>query len=242
MSGPDAVNDRLPLVLLPALLCDEELFRAQVTAIADLADPLVLDVVEPSLEAAAARVLQRAPTRFALAGTSAGGNLALEVLAAAPSRVVGLWLTGSNAAAHRDPAGARRLDDRVRAGEFDKVVDELAARCIHASGPRAAEALGTLRRMARRCGPDVFLLQNEAVITRRDRSSVLDGLAVPTLLLWGRHDQFAPPERAAAIASRLPFARLEVLDDCGHLPTLEHPDESTQAVRHWLQSITASAI
>jgi pimeloyl-ACP methyl ester carboxylesterase len=234
------VGARVPLVLLPALLCDAELYRAQVAAIADLAEPLVITVAEPSIEAAAAAVLSRAPERFALAGTSAGGNLALEVLATARSRVLGLWLTGVNPGASGDPAGTRRLSDRVRAGEFDKVVDELAARCIHAGGPRAAEALATLRGMAQRGGPAVFLRQNEAMLTRHDRSAVLDGLAVPTLLLWGRHDQFSSPERASAIASRLRSPQLEVLDDCGHLPTLEHPDPTTLAVRAWLRSLQPS--
>ena len=63
---------------------------------------------------------------------------------------------------------------------------------------------------------------------------------MPALLLWGRHDTFAPPERAAAIASRLSSARLEVLEDCGHLPTLEAPDATTRAVRTWLEAIRAS--
>ena len=133
---------RVPLVLLPALLCDEELYRAEVAAIADLADPLVVTVAEPSIETAAAVVLSRAPERFALAGTSAGGNLALEVLATARSRVLGLWLTGVNPGASADPAGTRRLSDRVRAGEFDKVADELAARC---RGARHATRHGASR-------------------------------------------------------------------------------------------------
>src|SRR2546425_5722137 len=160
------------LVLLPALLCDVELYSLQIAAIADLAEPLVLTAAEADLAKSAQRVLERAPARFALAGTSAGGNLALEVLAAAPARVIGLWLTGVNPGAHADPSGARRLSERVRVGEFDAVVEELAARCIHASGPRAAEALATVRRMAWRFGPEAFLRWNDALIARRDRRDV----------------------------------------------------------------------
>ncbi|PYM79134.1 MAG: hypothetical protein DME09_21980 [Candidatus Rokuibacteriota bacterium] len=106
----------MSLVLLPALLCDVELYSLQIAAIADLAGPLVLTAAEADLAKFAQRVLERAPARFALAGTSAGGNLALEVLAAAPSRVIGLWLTGVNPGAHADPSGARRLSEGVRAG------------------------------------------------------------------------------------------------------------------------------
>ena len=59
------------------------------------------------------------------------------------------------------------MQRRVRAGEFEAVLDVLAARCVHAAGARAA--LGVLRAMARRAGSEVFLHQSEAVITRRDR-------------------------------------------------------------------------
>jgi pimeloyl-ACP methyl ester carboxylesterase len=232
----------LPVVLLPALLCDLELYATQLPTLTDLADPLVVTWAERDMARAAALVLERGPARFVLAGTSAGGNVALEVLAAAPARVAGLWLTGVNPGRHADPDGARLMQQRVRAGEFEAVLDVLAARCVHAAGARADEALGVLRAMARRAGPDVFLRQSEAVITRRDRWDVLTGLDVPTLLLWGREDAFASVETARAIADRVRDARLVVVDDCGHLPTLERPEACVPAVRTWLIAVAERAL
>jgi len=228
------VAARVPLVLLPALLCDAGLYRAQFDALGDIADAQVIVATESSLARSAQVVLSQAPPRFALAGTSAGGNLALEVLATAPARVTGFWLTGSNAAVHGDVTGARRLSERARAGEYERVVDELAALCIHAAGPHGPAALATLRAMAVRAGLDVFLRQHEAVITRADRSAVFKTLTVPTLFLWGRHDRFSPPERAEAYAAGVPSARVVVVEDCGHLPTLEQPEAATAAIREWL--------
>jgi pimeloyl-ACP methyl ester carboxylesterase len=183
-------------------------------------------------------VLRQAPPRFTLAGTSAGGSLALEIVARASERVAGLWLMGANPGASADPAGARRLNERVRAGEFTAVVEELAVRAIYANGPRGVEATETFRRMAHRAGPEVFLRDNAALIAREDRWSALSLLVVPTLLLWGRHDQFASVERAREIAARMPSARLVVLEDCGHLPTLEQPDACVRAARNWLGQCT----
>jgi pimeloyl-ACP methyl ester carboxylesterase len=228
------INVMLSLVLLPALLCDAELYRTQAVALADLADPLSLPASGSTLAESAQAVLRQAPPRFALAGTSAGGSLALEIVASAPARVAGLWLMGANPGASADPDGARRLNERVRAGEFAAVVDDLAARAIYANGPRAAGATETFRRMAHRAGPEVFLRDNAALIAREDRWSALGLLAVPTLVLWGRHDQFATVERAREIAARVPSARLVVLEDCGHLPTLEQPDACVRAARDWL--------
>ena len=228
---------RVPLVLLPAMLCDAELYGPQIDALAKVADSRVIVASESSLAKSAEVVLRQAPPRFALAGTSFGGNLALEVLAVAPERVVGFWLSGSNAPGHGDPAGARRLSDRVRTGDYERVVDELAAMCIHAAGPRGSAALATLRAMALRAGAGVFLRQNESVITRADRSGVFKNLTVPTLFLWGRHDRFSPPERAQTYAADVRGARVVVVEDCGHLPTLEQPEASTRAVREWLATL-----
>jgi len=96
--------------------------------------------------------------------------------------------------------------------------------------------------MARRAGPDIFLRQSEAVITRRDRWDVLTGLDVPTLLLWGRQDQFASVETARTIAARVSDTRLVVLDECGHLPTLEQPEPCVPAVRTWLTDVVERAL
>ena len=224
----------LPLVLLPAMLCDAELYRAQAVALADLAGPLNLPASGLTLAESAEAVLRQAPLRFALAGTSAGGNLALEIVARAPARVAGLWLMGANPGVSADPNGSRRMNERVRAGAFAAVVDALAARAIYASGPHGPEATETFRRMALRAGPEVFLRDNAALIAREDRWGALGLLAVPTLLLWGRQDQITNVERAHEIAARLPSAQLVVLDDCGHLPTLEQPDACVRAARDWL--------
>ena len=169
-----------PLVLLPAMLCDAELYGVPIEA---LGTALIFPVAESSLELAARSVLSQAPPRFALAGTSAGGNLGLEMIVQAPERVAGLWLMGANPGPHADPVSARRRSERVRAGEFAAVVDELAARIVHPRGPRGAEAEAAFRRMAHRTGPEGFLWQNEAMITRGDRWSALDGLRVPTSVL-----------------------------------------------------------
>jgi pimeloyl-ACP methyl ester carboxylesterase len=224
-------------VLLPALLCDAGLYGAQRDALDDVADTRVIVASEPTLARSAQLVLSQAPPRFALGGTSAGGNLALEILATAPERVLGFWLTGSNAAAHGDVAGARRQQERVRAGDYEGVVEELGDRCIHMAGPRGPAARAALRAMALRAGPEMFLRQSEAVITRADRSSFFRALQVPTLLLWGRHDQFVPPARAEQYAADTAGARAVIVESCGHLPTLEQPEAATATVREWLTAV-----
>ena len=60
---------RVPLVLLPALLGDADLYRSQIDALGDLADVRVIVASEAGLARSAQAVLVQAPPRFALGGT-----------------------------------------------------------------------------------------------------------------------------------------------------------------------------
>ena len=78
----------LSLVLLPGLLCDSDLWRHQISRFGGKIDCRVADLTGADSIAALARaVLDRAPDRFALAGLSMGGYVALEILRQAPERV-----------------------------------------------------------------------------------------------------------------------------------------------------------
>jgi pimeloyl-ACP methyl ester carboxylesterase len=230
-------RERRSVVFLPAMLCDDELYRPQIEGLRDLIDPLVLSVTDATMIEAAKTVLRQAPTSFLLVGTSYGANVALEVVMRAPSRVVGLWLMGCNPGPARDPIVARQRNERVKRGGFDTVVDELAATITYEHGPHATEAASCFRRMARRAGATVFLRQNETLLDRSDHRDDLARITCPTLLVWGRGDRFAGVEHGADMGAKIRGARLVVLEGCGHLPTLERPDATVAVAREWLRLV-----
>src|SRR3954466_9639819 len=81
------------LILVPGLLCTRALFAPQVDVLAPSVRIIVADHTrDDAMEAIASRLLAAAPTRFALAGLSMGGYVALEVLRQAPQRVTRLAL------------------------------------------------------------------------------------------------------------------------------------------------------
>ena len=237
MTDDEHARPRLPMVCLPAMLCTGDLYEPQLHAWQDLVEPLVLTVAEATMAQAAREVLRHAPPRFLLVGTSYGGNLALEVVATAPSRVTGLWLMGCNPGPPGDPDGSRRRNSHAQRGEFDAIVDELAALIAHEGGPHAREAVDSFRRMARQTGPTVFRRQNASLLGRGDRRADLARIACPTLLVWGREDRFTPIHHGREMSARIPGARLVVLDECGHLPTLERPAATIALGREWLASL-----
>jgi pimeloyl-ACP methyl ester carboxylesterase len=88
--------------------------------------------------------------------------------------------------------------------------------------------------MARNIGRDAFVRQEEAIMSRSDSRALLPTIAVPTLVLCGRQDAVAPLDRHEEMAAGIPGARLEVIEECGHLSTLERPAEVSAALRAWL--------
>jgi pimeloyl-ACP methyl ester carboxylesterase len=84
--------------------------------------------------------------------------------------------------------------------------------------------------MALSLGTDVFINQSHALRARQDYSDVLRRVACPTLILCGRHDVLCPPERHHAMQDMIPHARLVIIDEAGHLPTLEVPEKVAAAL------------
>src|SRR5215213_3598245 len=110
-----------PLVLLPGLLCDQRLFAPQLPALASLRQVLIPDLTQDdSIEGMARRVLDAAPDRFALAGLSMGGYVALEIMRLAPGRVSRLALLDTRARSDTPEETARRrgLLELSAEGEF----------------------------------------------------------------------------------------------------------------------------
>lgn len=61
-------------------------------------------------------------------------------------------------------------------------------------------------------------------------------LAIPTLFAWGDRDSFAPPSSGHDLAARMPAARVEILDDAGHLPQLDQPEALARSIEGFLRA------
>ncbi|MEO0945053.1 MAG: alpha/beta hydrolase, partial [Pseudomonadota bacterium] len=85
-------------------------------------------------------------------------------------------------------------------------------------------------------GPDVFIRQSEALMTRPDQSETLRRANLPALILCGRHDRLCPLERHTLMADLIAGAVLKVIEDAGHLPTLEQPQATTRELENWLRA------
>jgi len=228
---------RQPLVLLPGLLCDHALWRPVTDALAAEAAGVVADLtLDDSFPAMAGRVLAWAPPRFALAGLSMGGYVAQEIMRQAPERVTRLALLDTTARADTEEQTARRrgLIELSRQGKFKGVTPRLLPLLIHPDRLGDEALVAVVTGMAERVGPDAFLRQQTAIMGRPEGIADLGRIACPTLVLCGRQDALTPLARHEEIVAHVPGARLVVIEECGHLSTLERPRETVAAFRDWL--------
>ncbi|QVM86186.1 alpha/beta fold hydrolase [Novosphingobium decolorationis] len=232
---PRGADARQPLVLVPGLSCDETLWAAQVEGLADVAAPMIGDTLhDDTLPAMARRILAAAPPRFALAGFSMGGYVAMEIWRQAPERISRIAFLDTSAGA--DDADAARLRQAAittaRKRSLEAVLRGSLRRLVHPDTARAtAEAVVA---MALGVGLETYANQQRAIMARPDSRADLARINVPALVLAGAQDKLTPPERARDIAAHTPGARLELVEQCGHMAPMEKGAAVTAHLRDWL--------
>ena len=225
-----------PVVFLPGLICDQRLWRDVIDGLADSIAPMVADLrLDESIAAMAARTLAAAPPRFALAGLSMGGYVALEVMRQAPERVTHLALFDTSARADTEERRQTRRKgiEMIGQGKFIGVSRGLLGQLVaphHLGTPLAEE----VQAMSERVGGDVYIRQQRAIMGRIDSLPHLKDIAVPTLVGVGALDKMTPPELAEEMASHIPNAELVQFPDAAHLPTMEDPGPVVEAMQGWL--------
>lgn len=226
-----------PLILVPGMMCDARLWQAVIGPLSARRPVLCAWIGgQETVEAMAAAVLEAAPPRFALAGLSLGGIVAMAVLRLAPERVERLALMDTNPFAEPEPLRARRTPQvaRVLAGSLDAVMRAELMPWYTAGGPESPAILDLCLEMARGLGPAVFARQSAALATRPDASDVLAAYAGPALVLTGAADRLCPMDRHTAMHGLLKRSRLAVIEGAGHLPVLERPEPTLAALEAWL--------
>ncbi len=226
-----------PLVFIPGLLCDERLWENQIEEFGDKYDISVADVSKDnSIEGMARRLLESSPERFALAGLSMGGYVALEVMRHAPERVEKLALLDTSARPDTLEKTEARLELVLLAREsgLEEVIHKLLPRLLHPGRLDDEKLVTTVVGMALSTGVEAFERQEWAIINRPDSRESLPFIECPTLVLCGREDGITPTALHEELAENIPDSTLRIIGKCGHLSTLERPEEVNAMLGEWL--------
>jgi pimeloyl-ACP methyl ester carboxylesterase len=232
------VTDNLPIVLVPSLNGSARLYGPQIAELWRLGPITIADHTrDDSMAAIARRLLDAAPPRFRYVGLSMGGYLAFEIMRQAPQRVAKMAILDTSARADV-PEIIELRKERIalaKAGRFEEVIETTWEPLVHTS-LRVGTPLKSIHvAMCRDVGPESYVRQQTACMTRIDSRPTLATIRCPTLMIVGAQDEPTPPHLAEEIAHGIAGARLVKVPECGHFSTLERPDTVTKELVAFLR-------
>jgi pimeloyl-ACP methyl ester carboxylesterase len=166
-----------------------------------------------------------------------GGRVAFEVYRLAPQRVTRLAVMNTGVGpvvGTEEERGRRHLLSIAFAQGIRPMAMEWLKGMIPPSRYYDTDLVEPIIRMFERKTPELFLIQQEALLARRDARPVLATVKCPTLVLTGRDDIWSPPVRHEEIAAGIRGSRLVLVPECGHMSTMEQPGAVSVALRDWL--------
>ena len=227
----------LPILLVPGLNCSPRLYAAQMPALWRFGPVTVVDHTrDDTMAAIAKRILDAAPPRFALAGLSMGGYVALEIVRQAADRVERLALLDTGSRADAPEATAKRHANiaLAQSGRFEDVIGPQFPLYVNPARANDAALKAEYLAMCHDVGPEAYVRQQKAIMTRADARPLLRTIRVPTLVLVGEQDAATPPALSDEMAAAIPGARLVKVAECGHLSTMERPEAVTRELVEWM--------
>lgn len=227
----------LPIVFIPGLMCTGRIYQHQAETLGQTR-PVVLanHWSHDTMAGIAKSILDVAPDKFALAGTSMGGYAALEIMRQAPQRVAKLILMSTSAKpdAPERSADRRKQVEGARQYGLRAGTKALYPKLVHPARHEDAPMLSTFIEMAEQLGVEAFARQIEAIIGRADSRPALNTIAVPTLVIAGKDDALITPDNSEEIAAGIKDARLELVAHCGHMGMIERPETYTKLIADFL--------
>jgi len=225
-------------LLLPGLLNDASLFTDQIAALATLGKVEVGDLTTAETIADLASSVLKASSseRFILIGLSLGGYVAFEIMRQAPERVAGLVLIDTTARPETAEASAKReVLIKLAAKDLTAVTEQLLPLLSHPERMNFPDVRGVIQSMASSLGKEVFVRQQRAIMGRPDSQPTLATITCHTLVICGREDLITPPALAKEMADGIKHAKLKLIDQCGHLATLDQPAEVSRLLLEWIE-------
>jgi pimeloyl-ACP methyl ester carboxylesterase len=228
------------IYLLCGLLCDETVWEQQTPTLKALGYEVKTLSFQgfDSLPAMASHLLEQAPERFSLAGHSMGGRVALEAYRQAPERIDRLALldTGYAPALPEETESRGLLVNKALAEGIDAIAETWARPMLGPSRQTDSALLDEILRMVGRMSGEIYAGQTQALLNRPDATDVLASIHCPTLVLCGQQDSWSSPERHRQMAGMIPNSELVLIDDCGHMSTMEQPQAVLSALKAWMET------
>ena len=223
--------------MVPGMMCDERIFSPQIEELSKNLEVTVADISSfPTVRELASDLLKKAPKSFSLLGHSMGGIVAMEIYSQEPNRIEKLILMDTNPKAELDEVKLKREPQikEVNKGKLLEVMrDEMKPNYL-AESENKRSVLNVCMDMALTLGPDVFINQSRALQSRLDQQNTIQSIKIPVLIMCGSEDKLCPVERHEMMHNMISDSDLIIINNAGHMPTLEQPRETTEVLKEWL--------
>lgn len=164
-----------------------------------------------------------------VAGHSMGGYVALAFARSYPERLLGLGLIASQAVADTPETKAARYKqaEAILANGVSETADGMSVKLT------ADLKLQTwLKKLILSQRPQALAGALWAMAERPDSTPYLSGFNFPLVLVHGLADALIPVERARAVKAAAAQAQLAEVVEAGHMPMMEAPQETSEALSH----------
>lgn len=204
--------------------------ESDVTAGTVLLDEMALDILH-LLDALAVK-------QAVFVGLSMGGQILFEIYRLAPQRVMGMILADTDARAETTESYAHRLHLSRRIMDEGMVrftedrIHQFMCRKTFDMQPAVADHL---RLMMHGTNPVGSASAQRGRAERRDHTPILGDISIPVLIVVGEEDVFTPPATAAFMQARIPHSEMVIIQDSGHIPSMEQPQRFNEAMYGFLK-------
>lgn len=230
------------VVLLSGLTCDARYWQAELDALSDVVDVFVPELRDhDALETMAALALDATRGPLHVVGHSMGGRVAFEIVRAAPGRVRSLAVfdTGTHPATVDEPTQRQVRLDIAAADGMAGLARDWVPMMVHPDRRTDEPLIQAITAMVTGYTVEQYRGQIRALLTRPDARPLLPTIACPTLVACGRADSWSPVDQHVAMAAAIPGARLEIIEDAGHMVSMERPEATVALLTSWLAGTAA---
>jgi len=224
--------NKAALLLIPGTACDQRVWKYQIKHLSATFDIHVADLTgATTVDSIVEKAIAGMPTRFHIAGHSLGGWVCLEILKKYPTRIKKVCLLATSADLDEPNVKNLRIAriNQAKTGHFEPIAHELTELFTHKNAvkQKAFEIFNQNR--------ELFITQQQAVLKRASNLENLSLITHPTMVLVGRQDNvfFSSSQQ---IAHLIPHAKLIIIENCGHMLTLEQPRKTTKYMKKWFMS------
>lgn len=164
-------------------------------------------------------------------GNSLGGHIALIYALRNPEKIKGVVLTGSSGLFE-----SAMGDSYPKRGDYE-YIKKKAELTFHNPAFATKELVDELFDIVNDRNKVLRVLTTAKSAIRQNLAEEVSKITAPTLLVWGNNDTITPPFVGEEFHKLIPNSKLLFIDECGHAPMMEQPEEFNRYLSEFLQEI-----